>query len=199
MSSVKRCRYNVLILWTQAPGLFWKKAVHWSMYLWKYSSHIWHTVGKEKLCSLSSRRMLSLLENGELLHNRVRAMSSLLPFKFFSRRLLCTWLKKNMFCHSHYEQETTCFQFREAVAECRYEEQGPNRAIVMVPMTPWVFKREIPLEVPLELSLKCPIWPQSLHSCFLLWHNSWPWLGVWDTTGMTIEMNILKLSLLRWL
>lgn len=64
-------------------------------------------------CSLSCRT----------LHNRMRAVSSHPPFKDFSRRLLCLWLKKQiMFCHPHYEQKNTCFQFRETMPECRHEE-----------------------------------------------------------------------------
>lgn len=82
------------------------------------------------------------------LHNMMRAVSSRPPFKDFSRRLLCLWLKKQiMFCHPHYEQKNTCFQFRETKPECRHEEWGPNRAIAMMPMTPWVFMREISQDI----------------------------------------------------
>jgi len=108
-------RLKLFILWTRAPGLFWKKIVHWSMYLQDYSSHMWCFLGKQKLCILSGRATLS-------------------PGRCFT----IEW-EPWALCY-HWDTFLGGL-FRELMPECRHEERGPKRAIA--PMTPWVFMREI--------------------------------------------------------
>lgn len=115
-------------------------------------------------------------------HNTVRAINSLLPFKDFSRRLIadfCARGWRKLCSVTHLGTKEPLFPVQEDSASAR------NRAIAMMPMTP-----ESSWERALLRHLSnIQYYHSPFTHIFLHWHSSWPWLGLWDSTGKTIESD----------
>lgn len=85
---------EIFVLWTYGPGSFWNKTVHWSRCQWDSASYMRHIFGKQRLCILSGRRMLTLLGNAS-------QCSESHKLSWETLATSCQCLKKIMSCDPH--------------------------------------------------------------------------------------------------